>query len=375
MIGALNTLKNRIKKTAQFIAGPHIIYWVMPWFMLLLVIGTIEQKDIGLYDSVQIYIYNFILWVGPIPLPGGGMALAAITISLLIKFLFYSAWSWKRSGIIISHLGSLLLLLGGFVTMLDNKEGFMIIPEGQEQSYFQDYHNRGLFITSETQADIIIPFENLSAGQIIMEPDLPFNIHIIDKCDNCDVRPLFKKNASRKGLASEIYLIPKKSEVNKEENFSGVTFALFNRAEKEKIGEYITLEDVPEDVRYKDYSLSINRKKTDLPFSIALKDFRKIDYPGSNKASDYQSDLTFKENDIEWPVTIRMNKPYRYKGYSIFQSSFDQRDGTEITVLNIVKNSGRLLPYISAFIIFLGLFIHLISRTVRRNSSLKKAEK
>jgi len=364
---------NKIVKIAQFCAGPHPIYWLMPWFMILLVLGTITQKSLGLYDAVQTYLYDFILWFGPIPLPGGGLTLALITFSLALKFLFFSPWSWKRSGIILSHLGSLMLLLGGFVTILYSQEGYMIIPEGEERSYYQDYHDKNLFVYQEDQEIFKIDFNNLNENQTLQSKGLPFTIAIQDTCDNCDIRPADKTDETRKNLAREISIHPKVTEINKEENFSGVTFMLFDKSDTSEIGTFIALEDVPQDSVFEDYQIKIERRKTDLPFTIALEDFRKIDYPGTRKAQNYQSDLIFKENDIHWPVMIEMNQPYRYKGYSIFQSSFDQKDGTEITVLNIVKNSGRLLPYISTLIIFLGLFIHLISRTVRRNKAAEKA--
>ena len=55
-----------------------------------------------------------------------------------------------------------------------------------------------------------------------------------------------------------------------------------------------------------------------------------------------------------------MNQPLRYKGYSFYQSSFDQRANTEVTVLNVVQNKGRLFPYIATLIIFIGIVLHLI---------------
>ncbi len=374
MVNDRKTLKIKGKSFVQFLAGPHIIYWIMPWFMLLLVGATVEQKYIGLYDAVQIYLYNFILWVGPIPLPGGGIALALITISLALKFLFYSPWSWKRSGIIISHLGSLMLLVGGFITILNAHAGFVIIPEGEERAYYQDYNDRKLFIYKNEEEVLNIPFKNLQKDFKIDSEALPFIISVKDVCDNCDIRPLLKKNASRKNLAAEIFITPTNSEINKEENFSGVTYRLLNKEQKKRIGEFIALEDVEQDNPFENFQIKIGRKKTPLPFSIGLQDFQKIDYPGTNKASDYISQLTFNENDVSWPVKIQMNKPYRYKGYSFFQSSFDQRDGVETTVINVVKNQGWLFPYISSFLIFAGLLIHLISRFVRRNKAIKKEQ-
>jgi len=95
-----------------------------------------------------------------------------------------------------------------------------------------------------------------------------------------------------------------------------------------------------------------------LPFSIALQDFRKITYPGTAKAQGFESDIVINDNGVEWPVTIRMNEPARYKGYTFYQSSFVQHPNKEVTVLSVVQNIGHAFPYISCLIIFLGMALH-----------------
>ena len=54
-----------------------------------------------------------------------------------------------------------------------------------------------------------------------------------------------------------------------------------------------------------------------------------------------------------------MNEPLRYKGYTFFQSSFIEGPEGETTVLAVVKNYGRLFPYISSIIMCIGLLFHL----------------
>jgi len=38
---------------------------------VLVIVGTIAQKYIGLYQSQVRFFSSFILWAGPVPLPGG----------------------------------------------------------------------------------------------------------------------------------------------------------------------------------------------------------------------------------------------------------------------------------------------------------------
>ena len=62
-----------------------------------------------------------------------------------------------------------------------------------------------------------------------------------------------------------------------------------------------------------------------------------------------------------------MNQPLRYKGYSFYQSSYIDANGTEFTVLAVVNNIGRLFPYISTIIIALGILAHLVQHLRAKN--------
>ncbi len=257
-------LKEKTPRIIRTLASAAIIFFCLPWLMVLVILGTISQKELGLYDATQTYFNSTILWLGYIPTPGGLTTIGFIFIALSIKFLFFSKWNWAQSGIILSHLGILLLLIGGLLTAKFSYEGFMMIPEGKSSALISDYE---------------------------------------------------------KGSKKE-------------------------ETTKEKI------------------SLT-------LPFSIKLEDFRKIDYVGTNKARAFESDIIVEDNGVSWPVTISMNKPLRYKGYTFYQSSFDQQNGTEATILNVVKNAGRAFPYISSLVIFIGLLLHFLIRLRSGNKKVR----
>jgi hypothetical protein len=55
-----------------------------------------------------------------------------------------------------------------------------------------------------------------------------------------------------------------------------------------------------------------------------------------------------------------MNEPLRHSGYTFFQASFIEGLDKEATVLAVVKNYGRLFPYISSIIMSVGLLLHLL---------------
>jgi hypothetical protein len=336
----------------------------------------VNQRTLGLYDSVEKYFSSIIFWIGPVPLPGGLLTISIITLALTTKFLLFSKWNWRQSGIILTHLGVLTLLYGGLITSITTIEGYMIIPEEGQSSSFSSYHSRVFNITPEKSDAIIMPFETLKEGKEIMISDLSFKINQI--CQNCSAQaPTNPENQNLQGLAVNMELVPIPSEKEKEANLSGLTISVTNSPNKGELGRYIILEDIPKNPTLninaeETATLTLARAQTPLEFDIKLKDFRKINYTATNKVREYESYLIIYDHGIEWPVQISMNKPWRYKGYTFYQSSFVENPEEIATVLNVVKNSGRAFPYISSLIIFIGLLLHLV---IRLNNLSKKGKR
>ena len=113
--------------------------------------------------------------------------MGVLTLNLLTKFLFFSEWSWKKSGIILTHLGTIILLLGGLVTSMTAKEGFIILPEGAPATpYIYDYNQRELYVFKGDKLTNRISFNNLKGT---LDLNLPFKIKVLEKCENCRTSP------------------------------------------------------------------------------------------------------------------------------------------------------------------------------------------
>lgn len=326
--------------------------------MFLVVMGTISQKELGIYDATHKYFSSIILWLGPVPTPGGLTTIGLIFTALIIKFVFYSPWNRQKAGTILTHLGILLLLLGGIITSALSKESFIIIPEGRNINVISDYYERIIEFKNKDNIIQSFNFNDLRQGSEIEISNL--KIQILEKCDNCGARAPSGIYKNLQGLAVNMELYPIPEEKQKEANFSGAILDVNDLNNSKNSGTYILMEDIPKNPVFGTLEISLKRKSQPLPFSITLKDFRKINYPGTDKAKEFESDLIIHDGKISWPATISMNKPLRYKGYTFYQSSFEQRPDIEVTVLSVVQNVGRAFPYISTLIIFLGLLIHLI---------------
>ena len=95
----------------------------------------------------------------------------------------------------------------------------------------------------------------------------------------------------------------------------------------------------------------MTRAKRTLPFAVKLDDFVVEYHQGTRKAKNFFSHVTVIDGDISWPFLIEMNKPLRYQGYSLFQSSYDiAPDGSEASVLTVVENKGQWFPYVLSLI-------------------------
>lgn len=338
-----------IRGWAKRLASPSIVFFLLPWLMVLLIAGTIAQKDMGIFAAQNMFFGSWILWFGPLPLPGGYLTIGTLTICLLAKFLMYSPWSISRAGTILSHLGILILLIGGILTAFSQEEGYIVLKESGQSHHVSDYHQRALFIEKNKELLVSIPFENLRPRQPVKDIKLPFPIDIQATCRNC------KAFEGKNG----IFLKDDPAEKEDEANIAGATLIIQNKP-------YIALEDMQDKRSIKiegdEYRLYMGRSATQLPFTIKLVDFEKQMHPGTNVARAYSSQVIIDDQGVTWPYHIKMNNPLRYKGYTFYQSSFSERPDGDYSILSAVQNKGRVFPYIASAVVFLGLLFHVVLR-------------
>ena len=107
----------------------------------------------------------------------------------------------------------------------------------------------------------------------------------------------------------------------------------------------------------------------ELPVVIKLLDFRKIDYPGTQMASAFESDveLTDPQRGLVLMRKISMNHPLRYRGFSFYQSSYIQGP-TETTVLSVRSDPGTPLVYAGFLIVISGVMAMFVLRSPAERS-------
>lgn len=98
----------------------------------------------------------------------------------------------------------------------------------------------------------------------------------------------------------------------------------------------------------------------ELPFTIKLEDFRKLDYPGTAMAMSYESDVSVEySNGDSGETTIWMNHPLKYEGWKVYQSSFR---GDSVSIFSIMRDPGLWIIYVGCIGMCLGIAVMFWSR-------------
>ncbi|PKN56965.1 MAG: hypothetical protein CVU56_13335 [Deltaproteobacteria bacterium HGW-Deltaproteobacteria-14] len=351
----------------RLLASGRIFFWSASWLLVLLVAGTVAQASIGLYQAQQEYFSSWLTWAGPIPLPGGRLTMGLIVINLFAALIWRSHWRWNRAGVIIAHVGALLLFIGGFVTAISASEGSLSIPEGGASATVRDYNELELAVVDTTNpgVDEVIAFGGglLKAGAVLTDPALPFQLEVDTYHRNATAaRRMAPATGDEQAFNSSWELKGLSLDPEHERNRAGLTVHLAGAGGQD--GTYLLLQDmnVPQNVTVNGhrYGIALRGRQYELPFTLQLIDFEKKVHPGTGMPKAFKSTVNLIDGDVNRRVIIQMNEPLRYKGYTLFQSSYIQGRGPETTVLAVVQNDGRLFPYISSIVICIGLLLHLL---------------
>jgi len=372
-----------LKILYNFISSPKIFVYTVLWLMILVFFGTLAQKDIGLYASQMKYFSSYIfLFYDYIPLPGGRITLLLMTLNLSSSLFRKTLWKIKKIGVIILHIGGLLLLLGGGVTAIFSSEGNMVIEEGGKVNYTDDYHRMELcFVNLSLQDSLeytVFDEELLVEGNTISYDKIGLEIDIISRIKNTRIQNrITEADSVYKGFLKQFVLLPKEPEKENTQNRPSLIFRI-RGSENNTDGIYgLFLGQKDLDIfnfKNEKYFSEFRKERTYLPFSIELLDFKKVLHPGTQVAKSFSSEINLIENQIPRRVLIQMNEPLRHMGYTFFQASFIEELKSESTVLAVVKNYGRLFPYISSIIMSAGLLVHLIinlPKMIKKNNVTK----
>lgn len=233
---------------------------------------------------------------------------------------------------------------------------------------------------------------------VIRDPRLPFDVRVVKYLQNSRLAPVGsekdEKNLATKGFGNSVLAaeIPAGTGVKSEAVDDSAAYVEFlKKGTEESLGVYLfsllqsRFQDsrersgwsdaevrsnmppflyqlsVPQEVTVdgKSYQVALRFKRSYKPFAVKLTDVRFDKYLGTNTAKNYSSDvvLTDESSGTNVPRHIWMNNPLRYGGETFYQSNYmqDPITGEEATGLQVVSNTGWMIPYVSCMIVAVGM--------------------
>lgn len=116
-----------------------------------------------------------------------------------------------------------------------------------------------------------------------------------------------------------------------------------------------------------EYEFTYGDQHRPLGFDLTLERFHVGTYPGEHQPRSFESHVTVRSpaGPAEHRV-IRMNAPLAFGGYSFYQSSYHQEDGTTVSILSVSWDPGKPIVFAGYIGLMAGMAIVLVTRRRRR---------
>ena len=365
--------------------------------LVLIFVGTLAQVHEGLYNAQVRYFKSWVivgvtLFGTKMPwliLPGGYTLGSILLVNLTVAHFTRFKWTWRKSGIFMTHLGIILLLLGQLGTDILSTESAMRLEEGETKNYSEDFHANELVFVNKSLPNedevVAIPEKFLESKAAISHPQLPFTVKVKEYWPNSYLTNFgpfiaeslakegFVRPTADQGIGPKVMVLPMPvvTAMDSRNIPSAVIEVAAGGAVKGSwlVSSQTSAKQVVEHDG-KSWEMALRFKRHYKPYSFTLMDFTHERYPGTDLPKDFRSRVRVvnpsKNEDRE--VEIFMNNPLRYDGMAFYQASFEP--GDTVTVLQVVKNPSWLTPYLACLMVGLGLtvqfMIHLVEFTRKR---------
>lgn len=341
----------------------------------------------GVFNKGVAYTEDDAFWRVTLRLAKGGGAAIVLWIACVLLFK-------KRAGIVLLHGGIILLFASEFLTGTTAVEGRMRINAGESKNYVEHMRSAELAFIDRSNPDhdrvIVVPMSRLQRGGTIRDAQLPFDVEVArymknsSVIDSTGIPPSMTNPATAgAGLQAFVFERPEVSGTDTEQSVDipSVYVTLHDKQSGKPLGTYLAsiwLEGTQierQTVTTGDhaYDMTLRFARTYKPYRIELIKFEHDKYVGTEKPKNFSSLVRVSDpaEGVDRTVKIWMNNPLRYAGETFYQSSFEP--GKNLTILQVVRNDGWMIPYLSCMIVGVGLAAHFSANLLgflRRRVSL-----
>ena len=299
----------------------------------------------------------------------------------------------RRAGVVLLHLGIGLMMFSEFFVGQYAVEERISLEEGETTNFARDIRSVELAIvdTSDPNEDkvIAVPGSRLvpkrrwfgrSDDQVVVQDaELPFDLHIQQYMRNSELIKAEEAESNVATVGSGLTIVAKPARPSSGTDGGEVDYAaayvdIRKKGTDESLGTYLLSQIMAADgmsekveVDGQVYDVSLRFKRSYKPYLASLKDVRKDDYLGTNMPMNYSSDVVLTRANDQGQAGesigefhIWMNNPLRYSGETFYQSGyfFNPRTETETTTLQVVRNTGWMMPYIGCMLVGVGMAAH-----------------
>ena len=374
----------------KFFSSLQLTVVLLTLSLVLIFFGTLDQVEYGIWETQKRYFESFfVTWSYPIqapagthlqwlklPLPGGYLLGGFLLVNLLAAHTTRFKLTWKKSGLFCIHFGLILLLISELLTDIVSEESQMAIDEGGQINYSETVlENELVFIDrSESDYDTVhtISTDWLKKGKRTTIPNSDLSVRAIHYYPNAKIArspqtseagPL-NRTLANKGIVERIDLQVIEQPVDYSQNAINTATAFIEilDASDKSLGVWLVSNVIDErfppqiiQTDSQNLELALRFKRYYHPFTVELVDFTHEKYPGTEIPYNFSSEVFVNDlnQNKKQKALIYMNHPLRYGGLTFYQASFANEDTTSI--LQVVKNPGWLLPYISVLLMGLGM--------------------
>jgi hypothetical protein len=351
--------------------------------------GTFAQGWMSLYDVQRLYFASWFcvldVYGVPVPWPGAMLILTLLSANLVVGGVVRLRKRKATVGVLVAHLGVLLLFGGSLVESLWSDKGQMTVWEGSSKDEFQSYDEWEIAVRERAAPGTVREWILPSSELMDLDPDdlvrfrhdgLPFDVAVTGWERNSEPR-LAPRGTDPADTADGWVLegmAPSTS--NEEANLPGCWVTVVPKGGDPSSrtilwgGESLLAasgESRPwvVSVAGRRFELDLRTQRWELPFRIELKTFVKRDHPGTSMPAEYSSYVRKHEGGTMREVHITMNEPLRHGGYTLYQSGFGPqgrgRSGPPwYSTFAVVRNPSDRVPILACIVIFLGLALHFL---------------
>lgn len=111
----------------EVLSSQKLAVVILLFMGLVTFLGTLAQVEKGLHDSVEVYFSSWYIkhrigWFTLI-LPGAMSLMCLLAVNLFLGGLLRIRRTWRTAGVIVVHIGIVLLLLAGVVKQYNSSDG------------------------------------------------------------------------------------------------------------------------------------------------------------------------------------------------------------------------------------------------------------